>query len=194
MNGTLFHSFQEYKLYELNEILHKENPKSILEFGSGTTTCIFAYYVKKTGANLTSVDESRKWLEHTKKIVTEIIGERAVNIQYIYAKKIWDGLTNPKRAFYDYNFNSKYDLIYIDGPSLRINNVRDKKVINSNIVEMIRKGYTPKIIVVDGRYATTRYIAKHFSNLYKLNLSDLFNNDVKIGYRYHSIFTLGKES
>ena len=194
ISGALSHPFQEYKLYELNEITNKCKPESILEFGSGSSSCIFAHYVKENRVNLICVDESRKWLEHTKKIIAELIGDSG-NIQYIHAQKIEDPLSEPKRTFYNYTIKSKYDLVYIDGPSLRINNIKNKKVINSNIVEMIIKGgYKPKIIVVDGRQATARYIDKHFSDLYEAELSHLFNNNIKMGYRYHSVFTLKKES
>jgi ubiquinone/menaquinone biosynthesis C-methylase UbiE len=66
-SGGLKHDFQAYKLYSLVKLLNQEQPRSILELGTGTSTMIFKEYVsKEDGACLTSVDESMHWLDNTR--------------------------------------------------------------------------------------------------------------------------------
>jgi hypothetical protein len=191
-DDALANPYQEYKLYELNEVVNKFKPRSILEFGSGGSTCIFAQYVKGNNARLTSVDESEEWLEHTRSIVAETADDNS-KICFIHADKVADCSSDPKSTSYDYNFAGQWDLVYVDGPSLRINNIRDKQVINHDIIRMILAGYRPQVILVDARQATVKYLAEHFSNLYDSKLSHLFDNNIKLGYQYHSIFVLKGE-
>src|SRR5687767_6964875 len=57
-SGGLKNRFQEYKLHALGKILAERKPRRILELGSGSSTALFADYVRANGAHLTSVDES----------------------------------------------------------------------------------------------------------------------------------------
>ncbi len=187
--GALANPSQAYKLYELNELLHKFRPCSILELGSGSSTCMFARYVKGSSSRLTSVDESEEWLEHTRDIVEQTVGEIA-NVQFIHADKAVNRSSSPRSTAYEWSFTGEFDLVYVDGPSLRIDGVRDKQVINYDIVEMLLSGHRPKAILVDVRRATAIYLAEHFFDLYDFELSHLFDNRVKLNYQYHSILVL----
>ena len=61
--GGLVNDYQSYKLYSLVQLLNSYKPKKILELGSGTTTAVFADYVKSNdGVSLVSVDESTDWI------------------------------------------------------------------------------------------------------------------------------------
>ena len=188
-DNALANPYQEYKLYELKEMVTKYKAKSILEFGSGSSTCIFAQYAKRNNARLTSVDESKEWLEHTRNVVGKIADDNN-RICFIHADRVVDCTSDPKSTSYDYNFAGEWDLVYVDGPTIRINNVRDKQVINYDVVRMILAGHRPQVILVDVRQATAKYLAEHFFNLYDSKLSHLFDNNIKLGYQYHSVFIL----
>lgn len=61
--GGLNHVYQNYKLASLRALLSDRRPRHILELGSGSTTSVFAEYVRATpGSTLEMVDESETYL------------------------------------------------------------------------------------------------------------------------------------
>jgi hypothetical protein len=87
--------------------LREKRPKNILEFGSGTSTFIFADYAKNTGAKVTSL-EHLKW---AKEETLDLLGEYS---QYV----------DLRHAPIDLNIGQEYqseiplgiDFVLIDGP------------------------------------------------------------------------------
>jgi hypothetical protein len=49
----------------INDYLYEANPKTILEFGSGTSTFIFAAYAAETGAKVISLEHIEKYYNQT---------------------------------------------------------------------------------------------------------------------------------
>lgn len=45
------------------------------------------------------------------------------------------------------------DLVYVDGPSVK--RVERVKLPNQDILRMLKAGIRPRVIMIDGRYATT---------------------------------------
>ena len=84
--GGLKHEFQAYKLFSLMKILKQENPKTILELGTGSTTPVFADYVRESDDRYyTGVDESKKWLRNS----MEMAGVRNDGrFRFNWAKKV----------------------------------------------------------------------------------------------------------
>lgn len=66
MMGGLKSLYQHYKLFCLSRLLKDEKPGSIIEFGTGSSTIVFADYVRNNpGTHLTCVDESEHgWRIH----------------------------------------------------------------------------------------------------------------------------------
>jgi len=185
-SGGLGGDFQIYKLMSLKQLIVKENPKNILELGSGSSTVIFADYIRNNpGTHLTSLDESEHWCNNTKRLAN--ISENESRIEIIFAPRIDNIYSNPKETKYEYIVTKPYDFVLIDGPSLAINGIRDKTTINTNIFDIIDI-HPPKIILVDIRKSTVDEIQKRFGSIYSLQISDVIKNQLRPDYRYFSIF------
>lgn len=82
---------QAYKLWTLVQILEKQKPKKILEFGSGSSTMIFADYAARNGAEVISVEADEAW---AKKAHELLAGND--NVKIVHAKAIgFAGATPP---------------------------------------------------------------------------------------------------
>jgi hypothetical protein len=196
--GGLVNDYQSYKLYSLVRLLKRYKPKKILEFGSGTTTAVFADWVKaNNGVSLVSVDESTEWI--TKSSSLAGIAEDDARFKMVSAPKIVEelqgGLTG---ARYNMPFDGNFDFVLVDGPSLNVDGVKRKDTINTDIFKLTEFS-SPQVIVVDIRVATVNAMMKKLNN-YNLFLSDLIwkpNPEglvsdqafgVRPGYRYFSYF------
>ncbi len=184
--GGLKHDFQAYKLFSLFNLLQIEKPKSILELGTGTSTVIFADYVRQhDNVSLISVDESEQWLQSVKKLAR--IEENEKNITLIHASRNVILQDNRKEIRYDFTADKEFDFVFIDGPSMVVNDVKRKDMVNSDIFDIVRKS-APEIIVVDIRQNTAMEIKKRFETMYMCNMSDVIKKKSKSNYQYFSIF------
>jgi hypothetical protein len=182
-SGGLRHGFQHYKLWCIEQLLADRKPSKILEFGTGSSTLIFADYIKKYGGRLTSVDENEEWANNTLSLLGNL---KDSDIEVRSVGKIFNNLTIPHEMKYDMKFEEEYDLVFIDGPSFMLKDISHKGSINSNIFEL---PFTPKSIVVDGRKETALEISRRYSAQYNYKLSDLFSgNVVTCDYYYLSTF------
>jgi hypothetical protein len=165
------------------KLLEDRNPKSILEFGTGSSTLIFADYIKKRGGRLMSVDEDDAWAKNTLRLLGDADG---VDVQVQSVGKIFNAKTAPPEMKYDMKFNEQCDLVFVDGPSFTYGNVKHKGSINSNVFEL---PFAPDVIVVDGRKETAIEISKRCAKSYDFRLSDLFSGEiVSLNYNYLSTF------
>jgi len=187
-SGGLKNDFQLYKLFSLKRLLESLKPESILELGSGSSTVVFSNYVRENNYSLLSIDEDEHWVNNTKKLINLKHGEK---IKVEYSKKVIVRDSSRVESKYECEIRDKYDLVFIDGPSLNINGKKDKNIVNSNIFNMSQK---PDYIIVDGRKATALQIEKYFKEDYQVELSDLFSEKpVMPGYNYLSVFIKNKE-
>jgi hypothetical protein len=177
--NALFGSY--YKYVHLHKLLSEFKPDSILEFGSGSTTGIFAVYAQKFSAHVRTVEDNPLWMENTRRA----LGDLAERVDFVLSPAIGE-LGNPNRSFYRYTPAEVFDLVYVDGPPLVTNVQSDGSAINWNIVEMIRQGFGPRTIVIDMRLSTAEYIAKHFPSDYEAHLFEKKHRF--LDYRYHSFF------
>ena len=174
--GGLKHNYQAYKLYCLRNILWEVKPKKILELGTGTTSVVLADYCNTNDCSLTSVDENEKWLKHTKTLIEKITGYKGVN--YIFSKR--KHRVEGEKLFFSYEIaidQNDYDLILVDGPSMRLNGVRRKDGICEDTIQLIKKTKSKVTILIDIREATVSHIKEVFgSRVSKLVISDLITN------------------
>lgn len=186
--GGLRHPWQHYKLFQLRELLKVERPESILELGTGTTTIVFAEYVRNNQmARLTCVDESKHWLANSCQLAE--IDDSNSRFCMIAADKLFIGDSKPEQIKYDVNLGGEFDFIFIDGPSLDVDGVKHKKAVNSNIFDIAQRKL-PQIIVVDIRKATVEELKKRLGEKYDVFVSDVIAGRIYKGYRYFSIFRL----
>jgi len=129
-------------------LLEEYKPQRVIEFGSGSSILSFGKYVRENDAALFSVDEDEKWASNTRKLVGIKSGEQ---IQIMCSPKMFISSTNPPEVKYDVDITKEFDFVFIDGPSLKIDGVKHKHAINSNVFDLKS---LPYVIVVDVRKAT----------------------------------------
>lgn len=187
--GGLKHDFQLYKLYELNKILQLFQPRSILEFGSGSTTSILVHYLRKQNNHvfLKSVDENQEWLEKSKSLCH--VDQQVESIEFCHARRLIEEKEGKLEVKYDFHFDRKYDLVIVDGPSMKVNDIRRKDGINSNVLDAL-PDYCPKVILVDIRKSTVDHLKEKLSRYYDCFVSDVIQRRFYFGYQYFSIFLL----
>ena len=178
---AVYHCAYRY-IHQMN-LLKRFAPLSILEFGSGISTGVFAAYARRSGARILTIEDSQVWLENTKKALGEMA--RLVELKWIPSRS---KRGDPGRCYYDFTGKEKFDMVFVDGPPLTVDGKKDGSAINSNVIDMIESGLAPKTILIDERDATAQYIAARYSDLY-----EPFFREKKqhfLGYRYHSYFIL----
>lgn len=118
-----------YKYYHLSELLDQYKPKSIVEFGSGFSTGVFAMYCKNNKAIATTYEHSEKWHYNTLRNLGELASFIQVKrVNYIEEKGI------PPKTFYNAIIEEPVDFAYIDGPPLTENGNINGNVVNWDIV------------------------------------------------------------
>lgn len=186
--GGLKSRYQHYKLFCLSRLLKNEKPGSIIEFGTGSSTTVFADYVRNNpGAHLTCVDESEQWLEDSRKIAG--ISDSDDRFRMIAADRLFLNDDELKQIKYDVDFEEEFDCVFIDGPDARVDGVKHKDAINPNVFD-ITKRRLPRMIIVDIRWATVEAIQKRLGDKYEIFVSDIIKKKIGIGYRYFSVFKL----
>lgn len=189
-SGGLTNPFQQYKLFELKNVLSRLMPKNILELGTGSTSLVFAGHLSgDKEAVLLCVDESEKWLGNTEKLISSKY-DSLRRIRFEHRPKKYDFSGRFKRIYYNGEFDTCYDFIYIDGPSLDIDGKKHKDAVNSNVLDILQTGCTPDWILIDARFATAAYLASFLEKTYRVTLSELAPEKfyLKIPYQYHSLF------
>jgi len=182
-SGGLRHQFQSYKLWNLRQLLHKQRPQRILEFGSGSSTMVFTDYVRRNNGAILSIDEDEKWASNTSNLI-RIMEDNRIEIRV--AGKIFISHSTPPEIKYDLKIEDEYDFVFIDGPSLEVDGEKQKDAVNSNIFDL---PYYPQTIVVDGRRATMECVAKRYGDLYYATPTELFTGKpVRLDYNYFSVF------
>ena len=183
--GGLKHEYQAYKLFSLATVLQEKRPNSILELGSGTSTAVFVEYIRRYSAKLISVDESRHWLTHTRRLAG--LRDNEENIVLVHAPRSFDLNVNPPEFKYNIDLEDYYDFVFIDGPSMVVDGKKYKDGINTNIFDICKK-YLPKFIVVDIRRSTVRAIIDKLGDKYSYRVSDVLTDNIRENYHYFSIF------
>ena len=128
---------------KLISIYKKHNCESFLEFGSGRSTIYFVQKIKsKNYLSINPISE----IKYTN-IVREkfkLLNIKNSNIQIINSDVEKKEINSKKSISYDFPFLNNYDLIFIDGPS--------KKVNGTDLIYNILNGsIKSKIIFLDGR-------------------------------------------
>tara|TARA_A100001011_G_C14261603_1_gene822676 strand:- start:1300 stop:1809 length:510 start_codon:yes stop_codon:yes gene_type:complete len=155
---------------KLISLLNEYNCKTLLEFGSGRSTIFF----------LKNVDNLNEFLSinpNTEIKFTNICREEyhlldsKKNCKIVNTETKIENIGSKKTINFIYPFSNKYDLIYIDGPS--------KKMNGSDLIHNILNGQiVSKIFFFDGRHDMVNEVVeilKKNNILYNLNNSILLN-------------------
>lgn len=184
-SGGLKSLYQSYKLYSLNNFLYTYKPVSILELGSGASTAIFAKYILSEGGHLDSVDENKIWLNNSIKIAN-ISNRKNFTFKTLHPKlETINGVTCIN---YGLKSDKQFDLVFIDGPSLKFGVINSKNAVNADILRLVDIN-PPSFIIVDGRFNTVNFLKKYLKGRYKIELSALMKEGrLTFNYNYFSIF------
>lgn len=190
-------AYQCERLNEIEQIIRKFGPDSILEYGSATSSAMFA---KLAGDKIyfQTTDELKWWLE---KLFDSLPHSLKLKVNAILAKTKVDKVEFELVISYDTAHDRYFDFIYVDGPynegpkilsSERLAEVKDPSgyLPNYDTELLWENGIYPKIIVIDGRRSTVRRLilkgVKHYKIYLKSAYSRGLKNDV-IYYLYHTI-------
>ena len=185
--GGLKHDYQAYKLFSLWKLLLVERPQRILELGSGASTAMFADYVRLFGGQLLSIDESGEWLANSKRLADIDTDDPRFTLRQA-DKQVLRKDGKPLEIGYDIRFDDGvFDLVLIDGPSLRVDGGRFKQAVNPNIFDIVDQA-PPKLILVDIRKATVAAISQRLPGRYQCEISDVIQETIRPGYRYFTEF------
>ena len=171
---------QRYKLVDLDRLLRKHKPRTILEIGSGATTAVFANYAEETGARFISVDESEVWSGHTRSLL-DSLGLGGIVEFRILPKRIDPG---KMEARYEGLPAEAFDFVLIDGPALEQDGVKYYLAVCADIFDLPR----PKVIAVDMRRPTVDAIWRRLGDKYRSKLSDILGRESYVGLSYFSVF------
>ena len=105
-------------LYEINKVIKEKKPNTIFEIGSGVSTIISSYSLKKNGfGKIISLDHNEKYAEITRNEIQKHNLEKYANI-------IYSPLKNYKNfKWYDLSYVDNIDsidMLVIDGPPIKI--------------------------------------------------------------------------
>ncbi|MEH0019108.1 MAG: hypothetical protein V6Z89_05620 [Desulfobacter sp.] len=197
-DGGLTGRYQWLRLWEICKIFRKWDIKSVLEFGSGASSSMFAKLLDSK-QNFISIDQSRFWAERTRKIVGPYANK--INLlQYDRILEFFDGESCTRYDLPERVYSRQFDLVYIDGPTANLidqDNASKVKILdkkgtmpNIDIEYMLNHGVWPKLIVVDGRRATVRRLLKRLRGKYEVCMKYAYEHPFQRSGRffYHSIF------
>lgn len=173
-NGGLAGDYQWQRLAEISRFLRRYAPTTVCELGSGTSTAMFAHFIRDPKRFVT-VEESEYW----QKRMYESIGDLRHDITGVRADRIVAVRDDESTTHYDIDHSKAYDLVYVDGPSSQpMEGDRNLKIKDPNghmpniDVELFWKnGCYPKIILIDGRRSTVRRLIQSSHGKYDVFLS-----------------------
>lgn len=200
-DGGLSGSYQWLRIAELIKLSQLFNFKNVAEFGTGTSTMIFSELVGVDG-EVSAAEESEYWLKRTKDILSSDINK---NIEFFSAKRRIVSYKNEPFVRYDLPedfYKKEYDLIYVDGPTSKLqegeletlsDDVPDKfnyTLAGLDADLILQNGIRPKIIAVDARRPSVRWLHQKWSNEYYFFLRSFYKPyaERNMNYLYHSVF------
>jgi len=179
-------------LVRLHKMVRSRKSFTVLEFGLGYSTIIFADALRKNQEEwealkdkpeirnrfmfqLFAVDASKEWINKTRDIVPEKLLDR-INFHF---SEVEVGQFNGQLCHYYKNLPDIVpDFIYLDGPAPKdvqgnINGLSfkcDERTIMSGDLLLMESTFLPgTFILVDGRTNNVRFLKRNFSREYQIN-------------------------
>jgi hypothetical protein len=198
-DGGLEGAYQWVRIWEICKIVKRWKISSILEFGSGASSSMFAKLIDDK-EKFISVEENEYWAKRS----LAAAGIYAKKMNLIRAARIIVNIDDESCTKYDLptTFYEKYfDMVYIDGPTAKKmdgdEELYDLKILdkrgfmpNVDIEYHIDRGMLPRIIVIDGRRGTVRRLIYKLSSSYNIILRYSYEHPLARSgkFYYHTIF------
>jgi hypothetical protein len=195
-SGGLHSDHTEFKLLELWQTLERMRPRTIVECGSGATTCVFAEYAaQRSGVTVLSLENGAQYLEETKsRMPAELRGIPTM----VHAPRVIEPDGSDEVCYYEPNYLAHLvptvDLVYVDGP-YNVSPTRPGKDMPCvDAIRLLEQGFDVEHILFDNRLSSVRqFMRSRFATSYdsRLGVSALGLNPDPwklIPARHHSHF------
>lgn len=162
-SGGLQWQGQDFKLFHLWQICVKQRPKTIVEFGSGSSTALLCAYSRQHDCSIVTVDESDEWLQNTKNLCRD---HDPSKIEFVHAKRIEDISSAPPTCWYDWESDELFQLALVDGPSLNADPAIRRKQVCTDALRV----NLPKVnatIAIDGRHSTFNFLSSNLDDTWR---------------------------
>lgn len=166
-------SYYPWKLMELHWFCEQRKPRTIVELGSGWTTCVFAAYAKAhPGVKVTTVESNREYAEQVKERLSLVDGiEPAWHITDV----VIEGDNCRFRSLPD----TRADLLYVDGPDNRREGGEPYVCVDADHIHA-------RWVLFDWRFSSvTHYCWNHTGPVHMATRCD--TEWLKNGLRHHTI-------
>lgn len=162
--GGLGGDFSSFKLLELANYLWDKKPQTVIEFGGGSTTAVFALYAKQcSGVKIISVDESAHYQELTRK---RLDPDSESAVMFCRADRVERDLIGKRVCHYDPDaipelINCGPVMCYVDGPD-SVSTISHKKIKIPcvDIVLLAEVGVNVSQVLFDCRFPSVTF-ARH---------------------------------
>lgn len=152
-----WYSFYAYKLTELHDWCLANQPRTILELGSGWTTLIMARYAAEFSSRLVTVEESKEWRETGP---LSLLPDWA-RVEWHMSPRV---IENKMVRYASLPQLDSIDLLYVDGPSSDC--LGGSEHAGADAVRLVESGVAVKHMLVDIRNATVDYIRDSVGDRY----------------------------
>lgn len=186
-DGGLAGEYQWLRLAELDSLLRRHRPRSVTEFGSGTSSAMFAQH-----SDLTTVEESPYWHERFLATMEPWSGR----FQSLRVDRVLTNSRDEQVVHYDVDHTREAELVYVDGPYTDDTDPPHAPCVDVEL--MWEAGNFPRIVLVDGRRKTVRRLLRSKPRDYEAWVkSDYLRRQggpTPSMFRYHTIFLRGTDS
>ena len=193
-DGGLSGGYQFDRLLEIEALVRLFKPESVLELGSGTSSCLFAKLLGDRNRFMT-LEESPHWHERFQR----------------YAAPYLDRMTSccvPKQVgrqageavcWYDIDHGRYFDLVYVDGPYTKAEGEdveftyrRCGHMADYDVGKFWENGVYPRVIVFDNRKPSVRRLILDSKDRYDVYLNSTARESLMgrpaLVPQYHHIF------
>jgi len=159
--GSARHFFSEWKFVELALLLEAIQPLVVVEFGSGTTTMLFAEYaVQKTGVRVVSVDENPAYQAAVRAAMATELSDA---VTWVHCAAAFDGTGGAEVCFYSPEYRDEIrsrqiDLAYVDGPVCWSKQRPGEIIPCVDVVQLLSAGYVISNVLFDFRNDSASYL------------------------------------
>ena len=104
---------------ELAEHLERTRPRTLLQFGCGSSTAVLAAHIGRRGGTLTVIDDDAARIGRTREQLNRLClgGSAELHLAGLSDVSCPDGIA---RSWYDAVLTDCFDFIFVDGPPLRV--------------------------------------------------------------------------